>query len=245
MNAWCKNCWRLSIKSALVDETDGKSYFLTKECRAELVGEKPFNRPDKHEMCVVVDNKRNTYKIRDIPVFKRNEFGAHFHEVNKDISDELLLKTTKYKKLDFSEVFTALKKRTLGDIYSKFSFTYQSKKYFIFTKVEYINFNGDLSREENDYLQPIFGYVPFLKNGKIHLGYIAKYIERDFDGKLQLILRVNKPFIYFVSYPKRLLKKIIYFLFKIYTYPIQVSEFSETITLENSKLDFFEVNTPS
>ena len=85
------NCWRVSIKSVLVDEKDNKSYYLTKECRAELIGNNPFAHQAKSELCVVVDNKKNTYKIRDIPVLKLNEFGEHYHQRNLQTSDELKL----------------------------------------------------------------------------------------------------------------------------------------------------------
>lgn len=241
LNPKASNCWRVSIKSILADETDKKSYFLTKECRAEKIGEKPFSHPAESELCVVVDDHQNAYKMRDVPVLKRNEFGSHFCQFDTNTFDELRLKTSKYRKLDFSDVFYALKKRNLGNIYSKFSFEYQNKNFALFTKVEYLNFNGDLN-DQNEYLQPIFGYVPILKDGKIYIGYVVKYIEKEFEGKLELKLRTNQPFINFVPYSKRFFSRIVYFLLKIYTLPIQVSGFDEVISLDNSQLEFFDVD---
>ena len=234
------NCWRVSVKSVLIDEKDNKSYYLTKECRAERISKYPFSHPAKSELCVVVDNKKNAYKIRDIPVLKRNDFGEHYYQRNFDTSDELQIKETLYRKLEFREVFDALKNRKLGNIYSKFSFEYQSKNYQLFTKVEYLNFNGEKNDNE-EYLQPIFGYVPFLKDGNIHIGYVVKYIEKNDEGNLEFRLRTNKPFINFVPKPNRLTSKILFLLLRIITFPIKVSEFEEVISLTKSNLSFFEV----
>lgn len=142
--------------------------------------------------------------------------------------------------MGFTEVFHALKNRKLGNIYSKFSFEYESKKYQLFTKVEYLNFNGEKNKNE-DYLQPIFGYVPFLKNGNIHIGYVVKYVEKNNGGNLEFTLRTNKPFINFVSKPNQLAEKILFFLLRIISFPIKVSEFDEVISLPKSDLSFFEV----
>ena len=37
------NGWRLAIKSILLDVTENTYYYLTKECMAELIGDKPFD----------------------------------------------------------------------------------------------------------------------------------------------------------------------------------------------------------
>lgn len=52
------NSWRSSIKSILVNETDKTTHYLTKEWRAETVGESPFGIRAKQELCVVVDDKK-------------------------------------------------------------------------------------------------------------------------------------------------------------------------------------------
>ena len=46
------NCWRASIKSTLTNVTDNKTFYLTKECRTELIGQYPFAHPAKSELCI-------------------------------------------------------------------------------------------------------------------------------------------------------------------------------------------------
>ena len=36
------NCWRTSVKSTLTNITDNKTFYLTKECRAESISQYPF-----------------------------------------------------------------------------------------------------------------------------------------------------------------------------------------------------------
>ena len=57
-----KDCaWRLSVKSLLINLTDNKKYYLTKECRAESIGQYPFTHPAKSEMCIIFEDKKLKY----------------------------------------------------------------------------------------------------------------------------------------------------------------------------------------
>ena len=47
--------WRLSVKSLLINLTDNKKYYLTKECRAESIGQYPFTHPAKSEMSSITE----------------------------------------------------------------------------------------------------------------------------------------------------------------------------------------------
>ena len=242
LNAKKKNSWRVSIKSVLVNETDKTSYYLTKECIAERIGANPFRHKAKSELCVVLDSEGNTYKIRDIPFFKRNEFGEHYHQRNFKTSDELRLKEASFEEVEFSKVICDLKNRKLGNLYSKFSFNYRGKKYFIFAKVEYLNFAGK-NNEDEDYLQPIFGYVPFLIDGNIHIGYVVKYIEENGGGNLEIRLRANKSLSSFFPQSNRLIIKILYKVVQVITSPIKVSWFNKVVTLTESGLTFYKLNS--
>ena len=79
-----KNCVRLGIKSILLDVKENNYYYLTKECLAELIGIKPFDHPLKLEVCFVGDSNKNRLRIRDIPVFKFDEFGPLYYETTKN-----------------------------------------------------------------------------------------------------------------------------------------------------------------
>ncbi|MBL61033.1 MAG: hypothetical protein CMI85_02765 [Candidatus Pelagibacter sp.] len=235
------NSWRVAIKSILLDVIENNYYYLTKECRAEIIGTKPFDHPVKSEICVVVDSKKNKYNIRDIPVFKFNEFGPHYYQTIKDSDDEIFIKKCNYKNVDFINVKKKLKQKNLESLYTKFSYKYQNKEFIIFNKVEYLNFDGKINKGQ-EYLQPIYGYVPFLKDNKIFISYLAKYLEKDKQGDLEFILRTNKKINKFLpvskNFIKRIIKKILFFSSPF----IKISEFYDKINIDKSKLEFYEKN---
>ena len=74
-------CWRVSVKSLLINLTDNKKYYLTKECRAEIVGQYPFTHPNKSEICIIFEDKKIKYLIRDNPVLKKNDFVIFKYKV--------------------------------------------------------------------------------------------------------------------------------------------------------------------
>ena len=55
------NSWRVSIQSLLINLTDNKKYYLTKEGRAEFVGQYPFVHPAKSELCIIFEDKKLKY----------------------------------------------------------------------------------------------------------------------------------------------------------------------------------------
>ena len=225
----------LAIKSILLDVKENTYYYLTKECRAELIGVKPFDHPAKSEICVIFDSNTNRWNIRDIPVFKFDEFGSHYYEFIKDAKDEILIKNC-----DYNNINKKLKQRNLENLYTKFSYEYQNKEFIIFNKVEYLNFNGKKNKER-EYLQPIYGYVPFLKDNKIFISYVVRYLEKDKQGDLEFILRTNQKinrYLPFLSggFIKRIIKRI-----SLFSSPrIKISEFYEKINIDKSKIEFYE-----
>ena len=233
------NCWRVAIKSILLDVKENTYYYLTKECRAELVGVKPFDHPAKSELCVVVDSNTNRWNIRDIPVFKFNEFGSHYYQFRKDAKDEILIKNCDYKIIDFNNINKRLKQRNLESLYTKFSYEYQNKEFIIFNKVEYLNFDNKKNKER-EYLQPIYGYVPFLKDNKIFISYVVRYLEKDKQGDLEFRLRTNQKINRYLplsnNFIKRIIKKILFFSSPL----IKISEFYEKINIDKSKIEFYE-----
>ena len=82
-NTESDNCWRTTIKSVLHNHTKIKKFLLTKECRAEKVGQFPFTRKAKSEFCVVVEEGKFTYFIRDNPILKGNDFNNHYYQINE------------------------------------------------------------------------------------------------------------------------------------------------------------------
>ena len=234
-----ENCWRTNIKSYLEDLSTDTKYFLTKECRAESIGKNPFIHSSKTEFCVVLNNKKNKWFIRNIPLFKRNEFGKFYYQ-QETSEDEMKFNYVNLKKIDMFKVIEKLESRNLQEIYSKFHYEYQQISYSITTKVEYINFGGTKNLDLK-YVQPIFGYVPFIKDKKIYLAYIVKYLDEKNEGDLEVRLRSNQNLSIYLNFTDNFLmntiKRFISFLFG----KVKISEFSERITIKKSKLEFFEI----
>lgn len=233
------NCRRVVIKSILLDKKENTYYYLTKECLAEQLGIKPFDHKAKSEICVILDSNKNRFNIRDIPVFKFNEFDSHFYQISKDTNSEIFIEMSDYKEIDFIDVNKKLKQRNLKSLYTKFSYEYQNKEFIIFNKVEYLNFDGK-NYKKKEYLQPIHGYVPFLKDNKIFISYLVRYLEQDKEGDLEFRLRTNQKinnyFPFSNNFIKNIIKKILYISSPI----IKISGFYEKINLIESKINFYE-----
>ena len=236
------NCWRASIKSTLTNVTDNKTFYLTKECRAETVGQYPFTYPEKNELCIIVEDNNFKYLIRNNSVFKKNDFDRHHYGIRslKKNKDEVILTKTDYRLLDYESVLKHLNNRTLENMYCKLNYTFQNKNYSIFSKVEYINFPGSnvINREfDTDYLQPIMGYVPFENNGKIYIAYVVRYISPKLEGNLEFRLRANTKLsnFYYGDYGLKVRLKFLLLNFL----KIKVSEFYERISINQSEYSFF------
>ena len=239
------NCWRASIKSTLTDLTDNKTFYLTKECRAERIGQYPFTHPAKSELCIIVENNNFKYLIRDNPVLKKNDFDKTCYDIVslRKNENEIVLTKTDYELLDYDNVLKHLNNRTLENIYCKLEYNFQNKKYSIFSKVEYINFPGFNVKNrklDDNYLQPIMGYIPFKKDEKIYIAYVVRYISLKLEGNLEFRLRANTKlsnFYYYNHYGfKQKLKSNILKLLNF----IKVSEFYERISINESQVKFYK-----
>lgn len=237
-----ENCVRTSIKSTLTNVTDNKTFYLTKECRAEMIGQYPFTHPSKSELCIVVEDKNCKYLIRDNPVFKENDFDSHHYGIHslKEKKDEVILNKTNYDLLDYKSVLKRLNNRTLENVYCKIDYTFQNKSYSVFSKVEYLNFAGSEVNNrtlDTNYLQPIMGYVPFEKNGKIYIAYAVRYISPKLEGNLEFRLRANTKLsnFYYGDYGLKVRLKFLLLNFL----KIKASEFYERISINESEYSFY------
>jgi hypothetical protein len=230
------NSWRLAIKSVLLDITENTYYYLTKECLAELIGEKPFDHEAKSEFLAVVDSNNNAYCIRNSPVLF-NDFDQSAYQINKNIVDGIFIKKRDYKNIDFVNINKKLKKQNLKSLYNKFYYEFQNKKFIIFNKVEYLNYQKSSLK---DYLQPIYGYVPFLKDNKIFISYVVSYLEKERQGNLEFRLRTNQKLKKYLPSYKNKLKLIIKRLFFFSLKRIKISNFYEKISLVKFKANFYE-----
>ena len=207
-----------------------------------MVGQYPFAHPAKSELCIVVEDKNCKYAIRDNPVFKENDFdNLHYDmrslKVNKD---EVILTKADYEFLDYESIFKHLNNRSLENIYCKLDYTFQNKSYSVFSKVEYINFPGSEVNNrtlDTNYLQPIMGYVPFEKNGKIYIAYVVRYISPKLEGNLEFRLRANTKLSNFYYGDDGLKVRLKFLLLNFLK--IKASEFYERISINESEYSFY------
>lgn len=238
------NCWRVSVKSSIINLTDNKTYRLTKECRAEMIGQYPFKHPAKSELCVVFDDKDKKYFIRNSSVLKKDDFITHNYKVKtqKEDGDIFFYSETEYDHLSYENTLKILKNRSSENIYCKLDYIFQNKRYSIFSKVEYLNFPGSNLRNrklDDNYLQPIIGYVPFEKDEKIYIAYAVRYISPNLDGNLEFRLRSNTSYADFVVNDNSLKRKFKYFVISFFNF-IKVSDFHYRISIKDSKCEFYK-----
>ena len=226
----------------LVNLTDNKKYYLTKECRAEHIGQYPFLHQSQSEFCIIFEDKKLKYLIRNSPVSKKNDFDNHHYDIHslKENEDKVILTETDYDLLDYNNTLNILNNRSLENIYCKLDYNFQNKKYSIFSKVEYINFPGSNSKNrklDTSFLQPIMGYVPFEKDGKIYIAYVARYTSPKLEGNLEFRLRANTKLsnFYYGDYGLKVRLKFLLLNFL----KIKVSEFYERISINQSEYSFF------
>ena len=156
---------------------------------AELVYYKPFDHKAKSEFL------RLLIVVKIHTLLEKHQFYLMnlihlFLNLKKNFVDLIFIKKREYKKINFVSTNKKLKRRNLDSLYNKFCYEYQNKEFIIFTKVEYLNF--DLKNKRKEYVQPIYGYVPFLKDKKIFIGYFVSYIEKERKVHLEFRLRIKE-----------------------------------------------------
>ena len=93
-----KSSWRTSIKSILTFENN--SFFLTKECRAETMSEKPFYQTGRYEYLAIVDNYgTSVYRTFSLD-YKKTNFT---YETSIKNNKNILMSDIEY--LSFNEVY--------------------------------------------------------------------------------------------------------------------------------------------
>ena len=92
---------------------------------------------------------------------------------------------------------------------------------------------------DDNYLQPIIGYVPFEKDEKIYIAYAVRYISPNLDGNLEFRLRSNTSYADFVVNDNSLKRKFKYFVISFFNF-IKVSDFHYRISIKDSKCEFYK-----
>jgi hypothetical protein len=226
-----RNCWRADIKSILTFENN--SLFLVKECRSELIGANPFNHPGRYEFLTIVDDDK-THFIRTSPLdgnFKNIQLNAQMKNKKNIVKADI-------EYLSFERVNEIVSSDKTTNIYCEIEYEYESIKYNLTSKCEYINYNTSKNNEK--YLQPIMGYVPFILDNNLRYGYVVINVNKKVNGNLEFLLN-EKSSLFSLSLDGKdnLIKKLIKNILNNLLFFMKQNNFTKLISLENSKINFF------
>lgn len=225
------NSWRVNIQSSLT--TENKKFYLTKEIRAESVGEHPFSdsKYGKYEFLAITENdKVHIIRTSSTDGYKNNIKLSDSLKSKKNIVE------SNVNYLNFEEVHEIISSGKIKNIYSEIEYEHEGIKYNLIIKCDYINYNTD--KNGVMYLQPITGYVPFAHKKQLRYGYVALYVSEKKKGNLEFLLN-EKTSIFNVDpdqniiklYTKKILNMLIFFYKK--------NDFTKVISIKESKINFF------
>lgn len=225
-----KNSFRTNIKSILTFENN--TFFLVKECRAELIGSNPFSHTGRYEFLSIVD-KHTTYFIRTEPI----DGNSTNLELNTRIKNKKNIVKTGVEYLSFEKLNGIVSYHEPINIYCEIDYEYENVKYNLISKCEFINYN---TLKDNDrYLQFIMGYVPFISNNNLKHGYVVLNVNERIIGNLEFLL-CEKSVLFDISKKDNLAKKIIKKIFNNLIFFSKKNNFSKLISLKESKIKFFK-----
>ena len=224
-----KNFWRTNIKSIL--STENKKFFLVKECRAESVGEHPFfNHPGRYEFLgIIEDDKTHFIRTSSVDVNKGNV------QLNDPMKNKKYIVESNVNYLSFEEVGEILSSGKTINIYCEIEYEYEGIKYSLISKCEYINYNTN--KNDDKYLQPIMGYVPFILKNQLRYGYVVLNVNEKKNGCLEFLLN-EKTAIFNINQKKNLIKFFIKKILNIFIFFMKKNDFTELICIKESKINF-------
>ena len=227
-----KNSWRTNVKSILTFENN--IFLLVKECRAELIGSDPFNVPDRYEFLGIVDNDK-THVIRTAPL------DSNFKnlQLNAKIKHKKNIVKTDIEYLSFERLNEIVSSNETLNIYCEIEYEYEDIKYNLISKCELINFSTSKNNEQ--YIQPVMGYVPFILDNNLRYGYVAINVNEKVNGNLEFLL-CEKLSLFSVCGKGNLIKKLIKKTLNNMLFFLKKNNFSKLISLKESKINFFKYN---
>ena len=238
------NDMRLNIKSFLVNLSDNEVFFLGKECLREDISPDPFALDSTSEYLPIFLKSGGFVTLRTSPIninFKKDEnFNYQLRNKEKFKKNKISLSYSPIKVIEFEQLNKKLKNFSSDEFFLKIEYKYEGKEFYCITKCEYINFDYNVEKksDENSYLQPICGYIPFEYNGKVFVSYMVKHLKDNFNGRLNILLREQSYL--FNNVKGSFIKKFIKLLINKIFFFIKKNAFTKYITIENSRITFFQ-----
>ena len=236
-----KNSWRTNIKSTL--STENKNLFLVKECRAESLSERPFLNLPGYEFLVIIEDDK-THCIRTAAADNRSEpykgkgIKGNVQLNNVQIKNKKSIVESNVNYLSFEKVHEIVSLDKTNNIYCKIEYEYEAIKYSLISKCEYINYNTN--KNDDRYVQPIMGYVPFILKGQLRYGYVVLNVSEKKNGFLEFLLNEKTPIFYIPSTPpQNLIRKFIKKILNKLLFFVKKNNFTKLISIKESKIYFF------
>ena len=225
-----ENSWRTNIKSILKSENE--SFYLVKECRAQFVGPNPFHHPDRYEFLCIVDND-STNIIRTSPISnkKTNLKKSAKLEHKKHFIEE------KIEYLSFKKVNEIVSSNQQLNVYCEIEYEYENKNFNLITKCEFINYNTSDNNEK--YLQPIMGYVPFIFNNDLKYGYAVLFVNENQNSYLEFLLN-EKTSIFTIKKNENFINKVTKKILNLFLFFSKKNSFTKHGSIRNNKIKFFK-----
>ena len=223
--------WRTNIKSIL--STENKSFFLMKECRAEIIGEHPFSHPGSYEFLgIIEDDKTHFIKTSSVDANKGNV------QLNTPMKNKKYIVESNVNYLSFEKVYEIVSSGKTNNIYCKIEYEYEAIKYSLITKCEYINYNTE--KKGDKYLQPIMGYVPFILKDQLRYGYVALNVNEKKNGCLEFLLNEKSSiFLSHSSLQQNLIRLFIKKILNKFLFFAKRNNFTKLVSIKESKIYFF------
>ena len=227
-----QNSWRTNIKTIL--STKNKKYFLVKECRAELIGVRPFFQYSRYEFLAIVEDDK-THIIRTSAAGSKKQNV----QLNAPLKNKKYIVESNVNYLSFEKINEIVSSGETNNIYCEIEYEYETIKYSLISKCEYINYNTE--KNDDKYLQPIMGYVPFILKNQLRYGYVALYINEKKNGYLEFLLN-EKTAIFSVNAKQNLIRLFIKKILGIFLFFLKKNDFTKLISIKESKINFFSYN---
>jgi len=226
------NSWRTKIESVLI--TENKKIYLVKECRAEFVSEQPLTHPGDYEFLGIIEDNK-THFIRKSPT----DGDKGILQLNSPVENKKYIVESNVNYLSFLEAHEIVSSGKTNNIYCEIEYEYEGTKYRLLTRCEYINYNTD--KNDDMYLQPIMGYVPFIDKNQLGYGYVALHINEKGNGILQFLLNEKTP-IFKVDSKDNFITVYVKKILNIFTFYYKQNNFTKLVSVKKNKINFFSYN---
>ena len=236
-----RHSYRTNIKSTL--STENKNLFLVKECRAETLSERPFLNTGRYEFLLIIEDEkihciRTAAADSSLRPFKGTGIRGNYQLSNFKIKKKNSIVESNVNYLSFKKVHELVSSGITNNIYCKIEYEYEAIKYSLISKCEYINYNTN--KNDDCYVQPIMGYVPFIFKEQIRYGYVVLNVSEKKNGFLEFLLNETAPIFNISSTPpQNLIKKFIKMIINKLLFFVKINNFTKLISIKESKINFF------